>query len=173
MFHLPCLSYCTFVIALHCRYSVLKHKHSLSSINMKFLAALFAAGAAASALGTPVQKEPTLVERDAASISSAISSIGSSLQSLQTSVEGFNGAGDAAGLQSASSDVLDAINSGDDAAKSTDQLSQDDALALATPIQDLGKQVNSTIDALISKKQSLVSAGIGGVICKFYYQRKS
>ncbi|MCJ1333025.1 hypothetical protein MMC10_009719 [Thelotrema lepadinum] len=132
---------------------------------MKFLFPLFAASAAASALGTRVlEYPPTLVERDAASISSAIASISSALATLQTEVEGFGGSGDVDTLTSDSKAVLTAINSGDSAAKSTDQLSQDDALALATPIQALGKQVNSTIDALISKKQAIVSAGAGGLV---------
>ena len=134
---------------------------------MKFLFTFFAASAAASALGSRVlESPPSLVERDAASISSAIASISSALATLQTDVEGFSGAGDVDKINSDSKAVLDAINSGDSAAKSTDQLSQDDALALATPIQALGKQVNSTIDALIGKKDDFVSAGDGGNICK-------
>ena len=134
---------------------------------MKFLFTFFAASVAASALGTRVfESPPSLVERDAASISSAIASIGSTLQTLQTDVEGFSGAGDVDKINSDSKAVLDAINNGDSAAKSTDQLSQDDALALATPIQSLGKQVNSTIQALIDKKDDFVSAGAGGTVCK-------
>lgn len=134
---------------------------------MKFFLTLFATGAVAASLGTPVVKKETLVERDAAAISSAISSIGSALQTLQTDVQGFSGSGSADQLTSDSSAVLKAINSGDSAAKSTDQLSQTDALGLAQPIQDLGKQVNSTVSALIAKKQAFVSAGIGGTVCKY------
>lgn len=79
-------------------------------------------------------------------------------------MQAFNGAAQAADLSTASTNVLTAINNGNTAAQGSAALSLTDALALQTPIQDLGTAVNGTINALVAKKPAFDQASISPVV---------
>lgn len=120
---------------------------------MKFLS-LFAAGAAASAL----------TQRDVTTVTDALAAISSATTQLQTQVQGFNGAGQVASLQSAAAAVLSAINKGNTAVGASAPLTGTEALQLPGPVNKLAGVVSDATDAAIAKKQAFVSAGVGGVV---------
>lgn len=117
--------------------------------NMKFLAALFATQALAFSLDT---RSPAVRSRQAAAdIASSIRAIQSATTSLNTAIN----SGDLLALASGNGAVIDAIKAATSEANGLSTLSFDDAAGLANPIQDLGAAVDTTISNLISKRSSL------------------
>ncbi|EME81535.1 uncharacterized protein MYCFIDRAFT_183358 [Pseudocercospora fijiensis CIRAD86] len=124
---------------------------------MKFLInALLVSGA----LAADVYRRQTIAD-----VSSAISGLTSKVQAVDKAVQAFNGdAQQAVAIQSAAKDLSDTVDKGTAAAKGLPTLQQQDALGLASPVQDLSKAVNQTIGDLIAKKDAFVKAGLGGAV---------
>ncbi|KAF2214959.1 hypothetical protein CERZMDRAFT_95336 [Cercospora zeae-maydis SCOH1-5] len=116
---------------------------------MKFFAVLFATQALAFSLDT---RSPAIKSRQAAAdIVSAIRSIQSATTNLNTAID----SGDLLALASGNTGVIDAIRAATSQVNGLSTLSFDDAAGLANPIQDLGAAVDTTISNLISKRSSL------------------
>ncbi|KAM3418516.1 hypothetical protein BST61_g4494 [Cercospora zeina] len=116
---------------------------------MKFFALLFATQALAFSLNG---KSAALRSRQAAAdIASSIRAIQSATTNLNTAVD----SGDLLALASGNTAVIDALRAATSEANGLSTLSFDDAASLANPIQDLGAAVDTTISNLISKRSSL------------------
>ena len=113
-----------------------------------------------------------LVERDIATITAAVSNISSSLTQLQSKVQAFQGVDQVADLNTASTNVLSALNSGTAAAQGSAALSLTDALGLQDPIKSLGTTVDGTINALTAKKPAFDQAGISPVVADQLNQQR-
>ncbi|KXT14280.1 hypothetical protein AC579_1285 [Pseudocercospora musae] len=95
----------------------------------------------------------------------SISGLGAKVDAVDKAVQAFNGdAQQAVAIQSAAKDLTDAVTAGTEAAKGLPQLKQEDALGLASPVQDLEKTINKTITDVIAKKDVFVKAGLGGAV---------
>ncbi|KAF7190591.1 Cell wall mannoprotein 1 [Pseudocercospora fuligena] len=100
-----------------------------------------------------------------ADLGTSISGLGAKVEAVDKAVEAFNGdAQQAVAIQTAAKELTDAVNAGTEAAKGLPELKQEDALGLASPVQDLEKNINKTIGDLIEKKDVFVKAGLGGAV---------
>ncbi|PWY93888.1 hypothetical protein BO94DRAFT_543178 [Aspergillus sclerotioniger CBS 115572] len=124
---------------------------------MKFTTALF------TMLATSVMATPTVVERDASSITDVLSQIQTQVQSLDSAIKAYSG-GDPSKVESASSSLVSEITSGVSTVNKASELSSTDALTITGPVQDVTKEVQTTISDLIAKKDNFVSAGAGGKV---------
>jgi len=122
---------------------------------MKVATSLIAFG-----LAIGVISEPILVNRDLAAFQGIISDIDGQVDGLSSAIAAYNG-GDGAAVQQASDDLVSTIRTGIQTANGQPQLTQSEALALTSPVQDLIDKVDSTIDALIAKKQLFVDNCLG------------
>lgn len=87
-----------------------------------------------------------------------ITKIVSDVGALDTAINGYT-SGDGAAVLSAGKALLDDINAGVTAAKGSADLSQNDALALTTPIQGLQTATEGVIKDLTAKKCAFASSG--------------
>ncbi|PYI11935.1 hypothetical protein BO78DRAFT_392627 [Aspergillus sclerotiicarbonarius CBS 121057] len=124
---------------------------------MKFTTALF------TMLATSVMATPSIVERDASSITDVLSQIQTQVKSLDSAIQAYSG-GDPGKVESASSSLVSEINSGVSTVNKASELSATDALTITGPVQDVTKEVQTTISDLISKKSNFVAAGSGGTV---------
>ncbi|KKK18224.1 hypothetical protein P175DRAFT_0533328 [Aspergillus ochraceoroseus IBT 24754] len=130
---------------------------------MKFTA-LFALGLASAALATPtkVAREPSLIERDS-SPTSVLAAISAKVSDLASAVSAYSG-GDPSAVQSASDAVITVTNSGVATIKSGADLTNADALALTSPVQDLTTQIKGVVSDLIDKKSKFEAACAAGQV---------
>lgn len=124
---------------------------------MRF-SALFTLGLATAAIATP-----TKVQRDAAPVESVIAAIGDKTDALASAINSWSG-GSTSPVEDASASLISTIKSGVETVNSNGDLTSSDALALTSPVQDLTKKVESTIDSLVGKKDEIVAAGAGGLV---------
>ncbi|RAK96929.1 cell wall mannoprotein 1 family protein [Aspergillus ibericus CBS 121593] len=124
---------------------------------MKFTAALF------TMLATSVMATPAIVERDASAITDVLSQIQTQVQALDSAINAYSG-GDPSKVESASTSLVSDINSGVTTVNKASELSATDALTITGPVQDVTKEVQTTISDLIAKKSQFVAAGSGGTV---------
>jgi hypothetical protein len=143
---------------------------------MKFLSTIILSTLSLSlnAVGTPTveARGPSLVERDLATVTGVISAIQAKVKALDSAINSYNG-GDVSAVQSASDSVVSAINSGVATVKGSGDLSQNDALQLPGPVQELTKDVQSAVNDIISKKDKIVAACQGAQTLKDLQQQKT
>lgn len=114
---------------------------------MKFsLVALAATGVAAA-----------VVERDGKLVNGVIADVQSGIEKLDSTVKSYSG--DKGPLVSASEALVSSIKSGKTKVDGSGDLSQDDALALITPVQDLTKASETLVNDLKSKRDQVEKAG--------------
>jgi hypothetical protein len=133
-----------------------------------FVILLTAVGALAA---TPVQRSPALVERDLATITNVIASISTEVDALDSAAKSFSGDGTALGT--AAQGILSAINTGNTQIAATDALSDNDALSLASVIQNFATDINNTVSDVIAIKDALVTAGLGQTIYQAFVAQRS
>ncbi|KAL2832544.1 hydrophobic surface binding protein A-domain-containing protein [Aspergillus cavernicola] len=121
---------------------------------MKFTG-LFTVALATTALATPAKRQ--------SSVTDLIDNIAQQVAALSDAVSSFDG-GDPSDVQSASDTLVETITSAAEQVNSGDDLSNADALALTSPVQDLTDDVDGVVDQLISKQDQFVSAGAGGAV---------
>ncbi|KAL3433486.1 hydrophobic surface binding protein A-domain-containing protein [Aspergillus tetrazonus] len=119
---------------------------------MKFTG-LFTLALATTALATPAKRQSSPAD--------IIDTISSKVDALGSAVNSYSG-GDPSDVQSASDDLVSTIRSAVEEVNAGPDLSNSDALALTSPIQDLTDDVEGVIDQLIAKKDQFVEAGAGG-----------
>ncbi|KAL5041980.1 hypothetical protein BDW71DRAFT_211656, partial [Aspergillus fruticulosus] len=131
---------------------------------MKFKPTSILAGflALTTTLATPtrVARQPTLVQRDSAAIVSKIAEINTQILALGSDIAAYTG-GDTSAIEESSTQLIAAIDSGTEIVLAGDALTSIEALDLVTPILDLTSNVDTTIAALIDKKNLVVAAGSG------------
>ncbi|KAH8698786.1 hydrophobic surface binding protein A-domain-containing protein [Talaromyces proteolyticus] len=132
---------------------------------MKFTAAVITLGLATPILATPtlVERTPSLVRRDLTAFTSVLASIDTAVKKFGSDVTSYSG-GVPTNLLTDSNDIVSVTNNGVTTLKSQSQLSETDALGLTEPVQGLTSDIQSAINTLISKKSTLVSAGVGGIV---------
>ncbi|OJJ35993.1 hypothetical protein ASPWEDRAFT_93762, partial [Aspergillus wentii DTO 134E9] len=132
-------------------------------IKMKFTSVLFTLGLTAGVIAEPtVQSRATPVERDLSTITGVLSGISDKVSALDSAIEAYKG-GSVDPVQSASDNLVDAINSGTTKVKATDDLSAGDALGLTGPVSDLKDKIQTVIQHLTAKKSDIVKAKAGAL----------
>jgi len=127
---------------------------------MKFLT-LFAAGALAA---TPVARSPALIQRDIAAINSDLAAIQSATETLGYAAGNYTSVGDRTSLLAAADAVSNAIAQGLADAKSTGNLTFNEAATLVGPVNGLSAAVQNAVNTTINNRAILVSTGLGGQI---------
>ncbi|KXS95030.1 hypothetical protein AC578_131 [Pseudocercospora eumusae] len=122
---------------------------------MKFSIALFATSTLAS----------NLVSRQATGLPADIATIQAKTEALTAAIEAYQGeVSQALALNGAAGEVNDAVQAATTTANGLSEIAQNDATALVNPIQDLTKAVNTSVTALIGKKDAFTSAGLSGAV---------
>ncbi|EME78207.1 uncharacterized protein MYCFIDRAFT_46754 [Pseudocercospora fijiensis CIRAD86] len=117
---------------------------------MKFSLLCFAFGALAATIET----------RDAAVIVKDVQAVTNAVKDADTTVTSFSGNADAENLKSKLDAIYSALSQGATDAKASGDISQEDALGLASPVQDLAKAVQQAVTDLTGMKSAIISAGI-------------
>lgn len=123
---------------------------------MKFSLLCFAFGALAATIET----------RDAATIAKDVQAVTAAVKDFDTTITSFSGKADAEKVKSKLDAVHSALAKGATDAKASGDIPQDEALTLASPVQDLAKAVQQALTDLSGKKSALVSAGIAQDVYK-------
>ncbi|KAF7194810.1 Cell wall mannoprotein 1 [Pseudocercospora fuligena] len=122
---------------------------------MRFSLALFATSALAS----------SLVSRQATGLPADIAAIQAKTEALTTAIEAYQGeVTQALAVNGAAGEVNDAVQAATTTANGLSEIAQNDAIALVNPIQDLAKAVNTSVTALIGKKDLFTTAGLDGAV---------
>jgi uncharacterized protein YoxC len=106
----------------------------------------------------------TQVKRDLATIQNVLQGLSSDITALDTAVNGFSG--DPSTLQSASDKVVADLNAGATTVSGTSDLSQSDAIGVATYVQGLASAVTTAVNDLISKQSAFQGANQCGTVLK-------
>lgn len=121
--------------------------------------------AAAAEPATPSDDEPpTLVQRDLATVTSAFATVAKALTGLDTAVKGLNGAADIGNVQSASSALLSALNTGASNVKSSTDLTLQEAIQLQQVVSGLQTTGQSLANDLSSKKTVIQDLGLCQIV---------
>lgn len=126
---------------------------------MKFFLLLQATVALAGASISGSPKPPSLVARQS-SLADDIMKVDAAVKAADASVK----SGDFTKLAGDFKTLLDALDAGTANAKKSPVLTQEQALALATPAQDLSKTTVMTLQDLSAKKADIVKAGLGAAV---------
>ncbi|KXT12436.1 hypothetical protein AC579_694 [Pseudocercospora musae] len=108
----------------------------------------------------------TIQTRDAATVAKDVQAVTDAVNDFDTTITSFSGQADAEKVKSKLDAVHSALAQGATDAKASDNLAQDEAITLASPVQDLAKAVQQTLTDLSGKKDALVSAGIAQDVYK-------
>lgn len=119
---------------------------------MKF-SGLFTLALATVAIATPAKR--------ADSAADIIDNISAQVDKFDDAVSAYKG-GDPSKTLEASDELIKVIKSSVEQVNSGPDLSNSDALALTSPVQDLTKKVEGVVDKVISAKSEVVKAGAGG-----------
>ncbi|KXT15090.1 hypothetical protein AC579_6445 [Pseudocercospora musae] len=122
---------------------------------MRFSLALFATSALAS----------SLLSRQTTGLPADIATIQAKTEALTTAIEAYQGeVSQALAVNGAAGEVNDAVQAATTTANGLPEIAQNDAIGLVNPIQDLAKAVNTSVTALISKKDAFTNAGLSGAV---------
>jgi hypothetical protein len=105
--------------------------------------------------------EASIYGRQVATVVNVINQITTDTKDLDTIVKSFSGAGDVPKLQAASDKLATTVTDGVDTVNNASSLSLTDALQIQGQVQALQSTVETTVNDLISKKSTIVSAGAG------------
>jgi len=126
---------------------------SKTTVKMKFLSVLAMTGLVAA--------EASIYQRQVQTLIGVVNQVGDATAALDTAVKAFNGPSDIAGLQAASDKVGTTVSSGIDTVKGATTISLTDAVQIQGQVQNLQTTVESVVNDLIAKKQTIYSAGAG------------
>lgn len=113
----------------------------------------------------------TLENRDLATIQGVLTSISNQVDQVDNAVKAFNG--DSGPLTDANNKLVDTIKSGTSTAQSQPEMSQSDAVQVASYVQTLNSSVATVVDDIISKKSSLCGAGQGNTVLTSLQDQKT
>jgi len=116
---------------------------------MKFASALAFAGLASAQVATLI---------------ATVNGVNQATADLNTAVKSFSGASDVKALQAASDKLGSAVTAGVSTVNGASTITLTDAVQIQGQVQNLQTAVESVVNDLISKKQSLYSAGAGAQV---------
>lgn len=105
-----------------------------------------------------------LASAQVATLIATVNGVNQATADLDTSVKSFNGASDVKALQSASDKLASAVTAGVSTVNGANQITLTDAVQIQGQVQNLQTAVESVVNNLISKKQSLYAANAGAQV---------
>jgi len=99
-----------------------------------------------------------------ATLIGVVNTISQATSDFDTTIKSFSGASDTTGLQAASDKVASAVKSGISTVNSAQTVTLTDAVQIQGQVQSLQTAVEGVVNDLISKKQTIYSAGAGAMV---------